>query len=156
MSDELMNVLGLAGTEGADASTETATTEAEAASRGPRTEIKIGNVGRTKAVGLPEVKRGGGFGERGSKYPFDDLVAPVVREDGETEYDLFEVLLADVENADATKLQKAVQAATAAANKSAKDAGETKYFKSFSIIKEGEYVGSSVYRTDDRPAAKGE
>lgn len=127
--------------------------EAEAATKAPRTEIKItGDIAQKVRKGLPQLERKGfgGGGKTGSKYPFADLAAPIGPDaDGEYEYASFTVLLTDVENADANKLRGAIQAATAAQNKQAKADGSGLYFKSFSELGDnGEYIGSSVYRVD--------
>lgn len=160
MSDiDLINSLGLGATNEGAANTETEATEvtseaAEAATApAKRTEIKIvGSIATSGVAALPaRAPSGGGFGERGSKYPFDDLAAPTKDAEGNvTEYKRFTVLLKDVENADAKKLQAAIQAATAAQNKKHKDAGRTTYFVSRTELDDdGAYIGSSVYRVDD-------
>lgn len=127
--------------------------EAEAATKAPRTEIKItGDIAQKVRKGLPQLERKGfgGGGKTGSKYPFADLVAPVGPDaDGEYEYASFVVLLTDVENADANKLRGAIQAATAAQNKAAKAENTGLYFKSFSVLgTNDEYIGSEVFRVD--------
>lgn len=157
MSDmDLINSLGLGTTETETpvATETTEVTEAPEAATAPakRTEIKIvGTI--VKATGLLPARApsGGGFGKKGSKYPFETLAAPTKDEAGAvTGYDYFEVKLTDVENADAKKLQGAIQAATAAANKTAKEDGSTVKYVSRTILDdEGAYVGSSVYRVDD-------
>ncbi len=145
----------------AETVTETVADEAEAATKAPRTEIKItGDIAQKVRKGLPQLERKGfgGGGKTGSKYPFADLAAPIGPDaDGEYEYASFTVLLSDVENADANKLRGAIQAATAAQNKQAKAEGTGLYFKSFSELGDnGEYIGSSVYRVDGTTADKAE
>lgn len=127
--------------------------EVEAATKAPRTEIKItGEIAQKVRKGLPQLERKGfgGGGKTGSKYPFADLAAPVGPDaDGDYEYASFVVLLTDVENANADKLRGAIQAATAAQNKAAKADGTGLYFKSFSVLGDnGEYIGSEVFRVD--------
>lgn len=121
--------------------------------RAKRSEIKLVQpIVKKQAALLPSKAVGGGFGgKRGSKYPFETLDAPTKNDAGEvTGYDYFEVLLKDVENADQKKLQAAIQAATANANKAAKEANEAQRFVSRTVLGENEeYVGSAVYRVDD-------
>lgn len=165
--NDLISSLGL----GAETSTETAAPaaaetagetvgevaegEGEGATEGraKRSEIKITQpIVKKQAALLPSKAVGGGFGgKRGSKYPFETLDAPTKDAEGTvTGYDYFEVLLKDVENADQKKLQAAIQAATANANKAAKEANEPQRFVSRTVLGENEeYVGSAVYRVDD-------
>ena len=155
---DLINSLGLGASEPTEQpavveGTEPAD-EAEAATAPAKREaIKItGEIKTGLAALLPaRAPSGGGFGKRGSKYPFEDLTAPAKNEAGEvTGYSFFEVRLTDVENADAKKLQSAIQAAVAAQNKQAKEAGEvTKYVSRTIVGEDGAYAGSSVYRVDD-------
>lgn len=149
--DALLAELGLTGDT---APTETATaTTAEPKERAKRSEIKIvGKIASGISALLPAQERnGGGFGERERKYPFDDLVAPTKDVDGNvTGFAYFEVLLADVENADAKKLRGAIQAAVAASNKSAKEKGTPERFVSRTKLDDDKaYIGSVVYRVDD-------
>lgn len=154
MSDlDLLNDLGLTSDETAASAAEGTAGDAEAATKtSQRTELKItGDVAVTKRKGLPALARNGvGGGKRGSKYPFESLEAPVGPDaDGEYEYSSFTVKLADVENADAKKLQGAIQAATAAQNKAAKEAGSSVYYVSRTETGDnGEYIGATVYRVD--------
>lgn len=153
--DALLSELGLtddaAGAETA-AEPDAAGDEAEAATKTARTEIKVvGSIATGKRKGLPALVRNGfAGGKRGSKYPFESLVAPIGPDaDGDYEYDFFTVNLTDVENADAKKLQGAIQAATAAQNKQAKAEGNGVYYVSRTETGEnGEYIGSTVYRVD--------
>jgi len=136
----------------ADATAEVADT-AEKAKRAPRVEIKI-NKPLTIGAGLlpARVAFGGGGGRSGSKYPFADLVAPTVAEDGKTVtgYAFFDILLSDVENADEKKLQGVIQAAVAQQNKQEKEAGtKVHYVSRTKLDDKNAYIGSSVYRVDD-------
>lgn len=154
--DALLSELGLTDdASGAETAAETEALhgdEAEAATKTARTEIKVvGSIATGKRKGLPALVRNGfAGGKRGSKYPFESLVAPIGPDaDGDYEYDFFTVNLTDVENADAKKLQGAIQAATAAQNKQAKAEGNGVYYVSRTETGEnGEYVGSTVYRVD--------
>ncbi len=155
--DALLSELGLtddaAGADtAADPTAAEAGDEAEAATKTTRTEIKVvGAIATGKRKGLPALVRNGfAGGKRGSKYPFEELAAPVGPDaDGEYEYASFTVNLTDVENADAKKLQGAIQAATAAQNKQAKAEGNGVYYVSRTETGEnGEYIGSTVYRVD--------
>ena len=134
-----------------DANTGEAVTSADAA-KAPRTELKI--VGEVAISGglLPASQRGAGFGgKRGSKYPFEDLDAPVKNEAGEvTEYKFFTVNLTDCEEGTpAEKLKGAINAATAQQNKVAKAENRVERYVTRQVVENGEYVGSSVYRVDD-------
>ena len=150
--DALLSELGLTddAAGAAEAPVDTVADEAEPATKTARTEIKVvGSIATGKRKGLPALVRNGfAGGKRGSKYPFESLVAPV-EVDGEYEYSNFTVKLTDVENADAKKLQGAIQAATAAQNKQAKAEGNGVYYVSRTETGEnGEYIGSTVYRVD--------
>lgn len=151
---DLINELGLGSSASTEAPAETVeATEAEPAGRAPRSEIKIVNKPQV-AVGLLPARvafGGGNTGKRGSKYPFEELTEPQKDAEGNVVgYSFFEVKLADVENADAKKLQAAVQAAVAAQNKQAKAAGEgVKYVSRTLLGEQNEYVGTAVYRVDD-------
>lgn len=160
--DALLATLGLTEDTADAASTPTpaetvseVSEEAEAPTKAPRTEIKItGEIASGVRKGLPVLVRTGfgGGGKKGSKYPFESLAAPV-GPDAEGLYDFanFMVLLSDVENADPKKLQGALQAATAAQNKTAKDEGTTVRFQSFSVLGDNEeYIGTQVFRVDDK------
>ena len=152
--DALLSELGLTddAAGAAEAPAETVADEAEPATKTARTEIKVvGAIATGKRKGLPALVRNGfAGGKRGSKYPFEELAAPVGPDaDGEYEYASFTVNLTDVENADAKKLQGAIQAATAAQNKQAKAEGNGVYYVSRTETGEnGEYIGSTVYRVD--------
>lgn len=159
---ELLANLGLtednSATEATTVDTAAPADEAEPKTKATRTEIKItGEIATTVRKGLPPQARNGfGGGKRGSKYPFESLVAPV-EVDGEYEYSNFTVKLTDVENADAKKLQGAIQAAVAAQNKQAKEAGSEVYYVSRTETGDnGEYVGSTVYRVDQTLGADAE
>lgn len=154
MSDnDLIASLGLGETAAETAATnsveaEGADTAGADAARAPRTEIKVNAISKGKGA-LPAQAPRGGFGEkRGSKYPFEDLGAPEKDGEGNWVYDYFEVKLSDTENADAKKLQSAVQAATAQQNKAHKDDKSKPYYVSRTIVEDGAYVGSAVYRVD--------
>lgn len=159
MSNEanILDELGLGGAEqpveqiaAVDENTGEVVTPADAAAA-PRTELKI--VGEVAVSGglLPASQRGAGFGgKRGSKYPFEQLEAPVKDANGTvTEYKFFTVRLDQTENADAKKLSGAINAATSAQNKAAKDEGRIERYVTRQVVENGEYVGSSVYRVDD-------
>lgn len=153
MSDELLNSLGLGDTSVETTSTETTVDAAEPATApAKRTEIKIvGEIKKSNGLLPARAPSGGGFGKRESKYPFETLAAPSVDEAGTvTGYDFFEVKLSDVENADAKKLQGAIQAAVAAQNKKAKeDNSGVKYVSRTLLDAAGAYEGSAVYRVDN-------
>lgn len=155
---DLINSLGLGAVEGTEATAETAEVAADveaATAPAKRTEVKIvGTIAKKTGLLPAKVAFGGGGGRSGSKYPFETLNAPTVENGEVVGYDFFEVRLTDVENADAKKLQGAIQAAVAAQNKKAKEDGEATYFVSRSVVEEGAYVGSAVYRTDDRDGDK--
>lgn len=156
MSDELLSALGLGDVAGevatSDTASETVADTAEAATTPvKRTEIKIvGEIKKSNGLLPARAPSGGGFGKRESKYPFETLSAPSVDEAGSvTGYDFFEVKLSDVENADAKKLQGAIQAAVAAQNKKAKEENSgVKYVSRTLLDAAGAYEGSAVYRVD--------
>lgn len=158
MSNEanILDELGLTDASSETAVVETtasaATEEAAPVARAERTELKIvGEVAIATGL-LPALERNGfgGGGKRGSKYPFEQLVEPTKNEAGEvTGYSNFTVRLDAVENADGKKLKGAIQAAVAQQNKQAKDSGAVERYVTRSVIENGEYVGSTVYRVDD-------
>lgn len=104
---------------------------------------------------LPALRRGGGGGgNKGSKYPFDELAAPTEATDEEGtyfEFDNFEIRLAAVENADEARLRSALTAAVATQNKKEKEANSGKRFVTRSLLDDaGAYAGVAVYRVDDK------
>jgi hypothetical protein len=156
--NELLSSLGLDTTAAETAAANEVAPEAaheaavEGAEKAVREAIKITGTIAVASGELPAEAPRGGFatGERGSKYPFADLVAPVKNEEtGKFAYSFFEVKLTDVENADAKKLQGAIQAAVAAQNKKHKEKGEVVKYVSRTLLDAQEaYVGSAVYRVD--------
>lgn len=121
----------------------------EAKAKQTREEVEIGELEFGFAEFLPTAKRGGG--ERGSKYDFDKLVAPVTV-DGKTRYATFLARLQP--GVDEDKLKRSVQSATSAANREAKAEGSPAYFATRTEVVDGSFVGIRVFRTDARP--KGE
>jgi hypothetical protein len=112
-----------------------------------RDEVEIGDIEFGFSEFIPTAKRKA----EGSKYKFDDLVAPSVWTDGPNKgkpkiANFFVKLLPGV---DADKLRRSVQSATTQANRQGADAG--KYFVSRTATKNGEFIGMIVYRTDDKP-----
>lgn len=122
-----------------------ATDTAPAEPKQKREEVEIGELEFGEADFLPALKRGG---EKGSKYDFDGLGAPVAKEDGSGfRYKFFTVRrLPDV---DLDKLKRSVQSATTAANRAEKEAGSGKYFATRSYVENGEQVGIRVFRVDN-------
>lgn len=124
-----------------------ASEDAAVPARAPRKEVEIADLDFGFADFVPTQKRGGG--ERGSKYDFDNLVAPVAKEDGSGfKYATFTALPADPANADIDALKRSVQSATTQANRAAKEAGRPNYYVTRQAIKDGEVVGVTVYRVD--------
>lgn len=160
--------LGLDEALGADTATGTVdTADAAAASVNPPEAAETGEPGKVKRqhvnVGelefgsmdiLPEIKRGGGGGgKRESKYKFDELAAPVAKEDGSGfTYAFFTAKVQD--GVDPEALRRSVQSATTAENKTQKDAGSKTRFITRSAIKDGELVGYHVIRVDDTVKAE--
>ncbi|MGX9389647.1 hypothetical protein ACWX0O_01860 [Nitrobacteraceae bacterium UC4449_H16] len=110
-------------------------------------EVEVGEIEFGFSEFIPTSKRKVG----GSKYKFDDLVAPSVWADGPHKgkpkiANFFVKLQAGV---DPDKLRRSVQSATTQANRQGSDEG--KYFVSRSATKDGKFIGMIVYRTDDRP-----
>lgn len=162
--DALLAGLGLgdaAPTEGAEASQEAPAEEtvaADVATKPKRTEIKIvGEIKKARGLLPPKAIPTGFGGKTGSKYPFETLGAPEVADGTDPEvpagtilgYDYFEVFLKDVENADAKKLQGAIQAATSTQNSDDDNKAKgVKYVSRTLVDDDGAYIGSAVYRTD--------
>lgn len=102
-------------------------------------EIEVG-----VAAEVPTARRTGGSG---SRFPFAKLAAPTTNAKGEPEIAFFTVPYKAA--FDKKKFARSVQSATTQANRSS--AAEGKYFESRSVVVAGEFVGISVYRTDNRP-----
>ena len=99
---------------------------------------------------LPEVKRGGGFGERESKFKFETLEAPVAKEDG-SGYRYATKLFTVQEGTDPTKHSQSINSAVSAYNKSQKDEHGEKAgarLAGRSVIVDGALVGVKVFRID--------
>lgn len=129
------------------AETTTETAQEGSTAKQERKQIKIATVSTGVASLLPASKRGAGFGggERGSKYPFEDLAAPT-----DAGYSFFTVNLSDTDAEDEKALRSAVQSAVSARNKKAKEDGkEEKYVTRTNTDDAGAFTGVSVYRVDN-------
>jgi len=122
---------------------------AEAKTRAPRVEVNVGEIVVAEADDLPESTRKGNpaFGKRESKYPFDKIEAPVLKEDGVT-YKYHSMVLTLQEGVDPDALKRSVQSATTQANSTYK--AEGRRFKSYSTVVDGAFVGMKVFRVDDK------
>lgn len=107
-------------------------------------EVEVGEIEFGFSEFVPTAKRKA----EGSKYKFDQLVAPGVFEDGphkgKPKFANFVVKLQP--GVDPDKLRRSVQSATTQANRQGSDEG--KYFVSRSLTKDGQFAGMIVYRTD--------
>lgn len=118
------------------------------AARAPRVEVNVGEiVVSTEFESLAPLVRGGGGGATGSKYKFDELLAPAQQADGSWGYTSFLVELQ--EGVDEDALKRSVQSANTQANANAKKAGEPNYYVTRSVVKDGKFVGMKVYRVDN-------
>lgn len=118
----------------------------EKAPRAPRKEVEVGEILLGEADELPELVRlGGGGGRTGSKYPFDQLAAPVDNGNGGLKYATFTVNVQAGVDPDA--LKRSVQSAATAANRDAKASGSGAKFETRSKNVDGVVVGVTVYRT---------
>lgn len=149
MSNDALAALGLDSVEdtasAASPATEAAVAEAKEAVE--REEVDVGEIEVGEIDYIPASKRASG----GSKYKFDELKAPVVKENGKTGYSFFRVTLQP--GVDADKLKRSVQSATTQANKQAKERGADAYFATRAENdKDGKFASILVIRTDDRPA----
>jgi len=119
------------------------TTEAAASER---EEVDVGEIEIGEIDFIPASKRASG----GSKYKFDELAAPVAKDNGKKGYSFFRVTLQP--GVDADKLKRSVQSATTQANKQSKDRGGDAYYVTRAENdKEGKFASILVIRTDDRP-----
>ncbi len=129
---------------GLDTAAPTAGAAAETAARAPREEVEIGELEFGTADLIPAMKRGG---EKGSKYQFDKLAAPVAKADGNGySYSTFSVSV--LPGVDPDKLRRSVQSATTAANRAAKAEGSSAYYITRSKLVAGEFAGMTVFRVD--------
>ena len=99
---------------------------------------------------LPEVKRGGGFGERESKFGFDTLAAPVAKEDG-SGYRYATKTFTVQEGTDPEKHKQSINSAVSAYNKAQKDEHGEKggaRLAGRSVIQDGALVAVKVFRID--------
>lgn len=124
--------------------TETSTTVTEITSHTGRDEVEVGEIELGFAEFIPTAKRKA----EGSKYKFDELVAPSTWTDGPNngKQKIANFFVKLLDGVDADKLRRSVQSATTQANKQGKEAG--KYFVSRSATKDGKFIGMIVYRTD--------
>ena len=151
MSNDALAALGLdtVADEATVAETVAAATEVPAveATASEREEVDVGEIEVGEIDYIPASKRASG----GSKYKFDELKAPVVKDNGKTGYSFFRVVLQP--GVDADKLKRSVQSATTQANKQAKERNSDAYFATRAENdKDGKFQSILVIRTDDRPA----
>lgn len=146
MSDNALADLGLDDT-GADAGSTVEATQAPveaAAAKAPRKQVNIGELVIGEEDFIPAMKKGG---EKGSKFAFDKLAAPRLKDDGVNyAYATFTAMLQDGEDEGA--LKRSVQSATTAQNRQAKANNEPQRFVTRSKVENGEFVGITVYRVD--------
>ncbi len=161
MSDnnELLAGLGLdlnaAGTD-AVAADDAATTEAT--EKVKRTKIEVGVIEFGEEEDIPVLTRTF-TGERntGSKYKFDEIVAPVAKEDGTFKYIPMIVAVGDNEP---EAFKRSIQSATTAANNKYKTGeGDAAVYERKFITRSfndaaGKFAGMKVYRVDGTLAAE--
>ena len=155
MSNDALAALGLdtVADEAQVAETVAAATEVPAVESNDvdRTEVDVGEIEVGEIDYIPASKRSSG----GSKYKFDELKAPVAKDNGKFGYSFFRVVLQPGVEAD--KLKRSVQSATTQANKQAKDRGSDAYFATRAENDtDGKFKSILVIRTDDRPAKEDE
>lgn len=122
--------------------------EAPSKARAPRVEVNVGEIiVSTEFESLAPLVRGGGGGATGSKYKFDELLAPAKQADGTWGYTSFLVELQ--EGVDEDALKRSVQSANTQANGVAKKAGLPNYYVTRSVVKDGKFAGMKVYRVDN-------
>lgn len=126
------------------------TTEATATeAKEKREEVAIAELEFGFADFIPAQKRGG---SSGSKYDFDGLVAPVLKDEANAslgyKYATFTVKPENADDFDADKLKRSVQSAVTAANKASKDAGTVNRYLTRQAIVNGVFVGVTVFRVD--------
>ena len=144
MSNEALEALGLDVAPEAPAANTEAVTEAK--EHVEREEVDVGEIEIGEIDYIPASKRASG----GSKYKFDELAAPVTKDNGKKGYSFFRVTLQP--GVDSDKLRRSVASATTQANKQAKDRGHDAYYITRAENgKDGKFQSMLVIRTDDRP-----
>ncbi|WKV17028.1 hypothetical protein [Nostoc phage NMeng1] len=128
---------------GLDTAAPTAGAAADAPARAPREEVEIGDIEFGTTDLIPTMKRGG---DKGSKYQFDKLAAPVAKDGGGYSYSTFSVSV--MPGVDPDKLRRSVQSATTAANRASKADGSVAYYITRSRLVAGEFAGMTVFRVD--------
>ena len=118
-----------------------------------RVEVEIGDIVVAADDDLIPLTRGGGAA-RESKYKFDELGAPVKREDGSFGYASF--LVVPAEGEDVERVKRSVQSATTQANTKGKTDEPAKKFVTRSVVVGGKITGIKVYRVDDTLGADAE
>ena len=143
MSD-LLAELGINADETTAAAVEAEASEAEKQTR-QRIDVGVITIGE-EAEDLPDVTRGG-FGPRNvtSKYKFDDIPAPVAKEDG-SGYRYFPMTVLVGDN-DPEAFKRSVASANTQANAKWKEEGRKFVVRSVNDA-EGKYAGVKVYRVD--------
>jgi hypothetical protein len=118
-----------------------------------RTQVTIGEVTAGAAVGLPDIRRAGGFGERGereSKYDFiEEIAAPEDAGNGAFKYAFKHV--AFVAGEDQKAMKRALSSAVTAANNKGKEKG--RYYAArtayASDAEDAPETGVNIYRIDN-------
>lgn len=130
--------------------------ESDAPTKKKREHVNVGVIVVSEDEEMIPLTRNSAGGTRESKYKFDDLTAPKPHptKEGAFLYSTFFVELLEGTNPDA--LKRSVQSATTAENRENKEAGTGKYFETRSVIVDGVYKGTKVFRTDAAPADKAE
>lgn len=100
---------------------------------------------------LPEIEgRGFGGGERGSKYDFSDINAPVSKGvvDGVEKFGYFSKTYNPGEGTEIDALDSSVKSAVSQRNKAAREAGTNERFATRAVLVEGVHVATKVLRVD--------
>lgn len=115
--------------------------------RAQREEVEIGELEFGFADFIPSLTRTGG----GSKYEFDKLVAPKLKDEADPSkgYNYAVFTVKKLEDVQAAALKRSVQSAVTGENRKQKKDGTKIAFVSRSIVKNGEFIGMMVFRVDD-------
>ena len=135
MSNDALAALGL------DVDSAANTEINEAVEKAEREEVEVGEIEVGTIDYIPASTRSAG----GSKYKFNDLVAPK-EVNGKVQYSHFTVRLQD--GVDETKLKRSVQSATTQENKKNKERGSEAYYITRTVNQGGKFVAIMVIRTD--------
>jgi len=147
-NNELLAGLGLdLNAAGAAAVVADAATTAAEVEKVKRAHIDVGEIAFGEEEDIPALTRNfGGERKTGSKYKFDEIVAPIAKEDGSFKYVPMIVVVG--EN-DPEAFKRSIQSATTQANNKYKEGEDVRKFitRSFNDAA-GKFAGMKVYRVD--------